>query len=43
MLMQREYSMVFDADDIKGEDTELCLPSVQVRDGGLEDFTKCAL
>ena len=38
--LQREYSMVFG--DLKGEDVELCLPTVAVKDAGLEDFTECA-
>ena len=41
-IIQREYSLVFDG-EIKGEDIELCLPSVQVPDVGLEDFTECSL
>lgn len=37
--VKREYSMVFG--DLKGEDIELCVPSVQIPDRGLEDFTHC--
>lgn len=28
--------------DLKGEDVELCLPSVPVPDAGLDDFTECS-
>lgn len=28
--------------ELKGEDIDLCLPTVQVPDAGLEDFTLCA-
>lgn len=36
---QREYSNEFP--ELEGEDVELCLPSISVPDGGLEDFTEC--
>ena len=34
-----EYSMVFK--DLSGEDVEMCLPQVQIPDGGAKDFINC--
>ncbi|KFA66944.1 hypothetical protein S40285_05738 [Stachybotrys chlorohalonatus IBT 40285] len=38
-VVEREYSNEFP--ELEGEDVELCLPSISVPDGGLEDFTEC--
>ena len=40
-ITRREYGMKFSLDGLKGEDVELCLPSVKVPDAGLVDYTMC--
>ena len=37
--LTEEYSRVFT--DLQGEDVELCLPQVQIPDGGAKDFVDC--
>lgn len=38
-MSQREYSAVFQT--LKGEEIDLCLPSLKVPDEGLVDYTDC--
>ena len=41
-IVQREYGMKFDEDQLKGEHVSLCLPEVEVPLVGLEDYTHCS-